>query len=148
VVTQNFQDGVTFQTGRYAKYFEKQEGSGDSEDQSESEFAHAFFEEVGCRLEDLANFLSVVQNILLEMDQTYWNCCPDELKCAVYSKAPELEDHFDIVLNALTMPLRENWNEIPEGFLEKDKQPWRFRRMLSVLRRPILSYRETGQKRL
>lgn len=148
VVTQNFQDGVTFQTGRYANYFEEKESIGDGKDQSESEFAHAFSEEVGCRLEDLANFLSAVQNILLEMDQPYWNCSPDELKHAVYSKAPELEDHFEIVLNALTMPLRENWGVIPEGFLEKDKQPWRFRRMLSVLRRPILSYRETGQERL
>ncbi len=148
VVTQNFQDGITFQTGRYAKYFEEAEVSGDGEDQPESEFTHAFSEEVGCRLKDLTDFLSTIQNILLEMDQPYWNCCPEELKGAVFSKAPDLEDHFDFIFNAMTMPPRENWNEIPEGFLEKDKQPWRFRRMLSVLRRPILSYRKAGKERL
>lgn len=148
VVTQNFYDGVIFQTGRYASYFEEEEVNGNSEDQSESEFANAFSDEVGCRIRDLANFISAVQSILLEMDQPYWNCCPDELKGALFSRAPELEDHFEVVLNALTMPPRENWNEIPEGFLEKDKQPWRFRRMLSVLRRPILSYREAGKERL
>lgn len=119
--------------GRYAKYFEEAEVSGDSEDQSESEFAHAFSEEIGCSLEDLASFLSAVQNILLEMDQPYWNCCPDKLKRALFSKAPELEGHFDVVLNALTMPIRENWNEIPEGFFGEGQTAMAFQAYVKYL---------------
>ena len=47
-------------------------------------------------------------------------------------RAPEL-------LEKLTLAPRESWRITPPRFEPKDRHPWRFRRQLSVLRRPILA---------
>jgi hypothetical protein len=42
------------------------------------------------------------------------------------------------LIESLTFKSRSSWREIPEGYSEKDRQPWRFRRRLSMLRKPLL----------
>lgn len=42
------------------------------------------------------------------------------------------------VVDALTFVNRSGWRNIPENYPDSDRQPWRFRRQLSVLRRPLL----------
>lgn len=41
-------------------------------------------------------------------------------------------------LNLLTLPLRDSWNEIPEENLPHEILPWRFKRRLSCIQKPIL----------
>ena len=48
------------------------------------------------------------------------------------------------ILDALSLAARENWRDIPPGFEERDRHPWRFRRQLSFLRRPILDWDPAG----
>ena len=43
-----------------------------------------------------------------------------------------------IALNMFVLPSRNAWRVVPPEFAEKDWQPWRFRRRLSVLRRPLI----------
>src|SRR3546814_11244252 len=45
-------------------------------------------------------------------------------------------------MDALTLVTRPHWRDIPEGFDAKDIHPWRFRRRLSMLRRPLLQIDE------
>lgn len=42
------------------------------------------------------------------------------------------------MLDFLTFKSRTRWRDIPEGYSDKDIFPWRFRRRLSVLRRPLV----------
>ena len=42
------------------------------------------------------------------------------------------------LVDLLTLARRPAWRELPDGFPDKDRQPWRFRRRLSLLRRPLL----------
>lgn len=42
------------------------------------------------------------------------------------------------LVDLLTLASRPAWRELPDGFPDKDRQPWRFRRQLSLLRRPLL----------
>jgi hypothetical protein len=42
------------------------------------------------------------------------------------------------LIESLTFKSRESWHTIPDGYVEKDLHAWRFRRRLSVLRKPIL----------
>ena len=46
-------------------------------------------------------------------------------------------------VDRLTLPVRNHWNETPTGFKEKDWHPWRFRRRLSLLRRPFIAIENT-----
>src|SRR3546814_867338 len=46
------------------------------------------------------------------------------------------------LMDALTLVTRPHWRDIPEGFDAKDIHPWRFRRRLSMLRRPLLQIDE------
>lgn len=43
-----------------------------------------------------------------------------------------------LVLDFFTLAHRDQWREVPVGFDVKDIQPWRFRRALSSLRRPMI----------
>lgn len=146
--TQNVQDGITTQRKRYAKYFDQSSYNDETEDQSKSEFAMAFEQEVGCRLEVLAEFLGVMQNHLIKREESFWDCTVEEFEAACLEENFEYCEEIPNIMNALCMPARSSWHEVPEGFLEKDKQPWRFRRMLSILRRPIIRYEISGQLRV
>jgi hypothetical protein len=42
------------------------------------------------------------------------------------------------IVDALTLRSRPLWRDIPEGYNEKDRHPWRFRRRLTVLRKPLI----------
>jgi len=44
----------------------------------------------------------------------------------------------EILIDRLVLGNRLSWRDIPEGFDDKDRQPWRYRRRLSLLRRPLL----------
>lgn len=146
--TQNVQDGITTQRESYAQYFDQTTKNDDSEDQSKTEFSQAFEQEVGCRLEVLAEFLGVTQNYLIKSEKSFWDCTVEEFQAACLEENFQYADEIPNILNALCMPVRSSWHEVPEGFLEKDKQPWRYRRMLSILRRPIIRYERSGTTRL
>jgi hypothetical protein len=49
---------------------------------------------------------------------------------------PEADGHA--FLGAFALPSRQTWFDVPDGFANRDRESWRFRRLLSVLRRPIL----------
>ncbi len=42
------------------------------------------------------------------------------------------------LLDSLSLKPRASWRDVPEGFEERDRHPWRFRRRLSALRRPFV----------
>jgi hypothetical protein len=42
------------------------------------------------------------------------------------------------IVENLTLAGRPRWRTVPDGFNEKDRFPWRFRRRLSVLRKPLI----------
>ena len=49
------------------------------------------------------------------------------------------------ILDALALKPRKTWAATPDGFAARDWHPWRFRRRLSVICRPILQLRESPE---
>lgn len=41
-------------------------------------------------------------------------------------------------IRSMSLPARNSWKEIPDGYLPRDREPWRFRRRLSMMRRPLV----------
>jgi hypothetical protein len=71
------------------------------------------------------------------------------MPCGLSSITPELPSIFAIsagrdpkdvapTLDLLILPSRADWRSTPPGFRDKDWQPWRFRRRLSLARRPFI----------
>src|SRR5258708_38542305 len=52
------------------------------------------------------------------------------------------------LLDALTLRVRPSWASTPKGFAPKDWYPWRFRRRLSVIARPILQLTDSADPTL
>jgi hypothetical protein len=46
------------------------------------------------------------------------------------------------IVQALLLKSRPRWRDTPAGYDDKDRQPWRFRRRLSVLRKPLIQIDE------
>jgi hypothetical protein len=49
------------------------------------------------------------------------------------------DEDASAALEMFILPSRDTWRVVPPQFAEKDWQPWRFRRRLSVLRKPLIS---------
>ena len=59
------------------------------------------------------------------------------LSLLISSGCPEAD--AQVFLRTFALPSRETWFDVPHGFAKRDREAWRFRRLLSVLRRPILA---------
>lgn len=50
----------------------------------------------------------------------------------------------EIIVSSLSTKPRPAWRDVPTGMLDQDRWPWRFRRRLSLLRRPIIEVNEAA----
>lgn len=57
------------------------------------------------------------------------------------------QEEFDYAVSFLSLNHRGDVNTIPDGYQDIDIQPWRFNRLLSWMRRPLLIIEEKGVKK-
>lgn len=122
----------------YAKNLDAPTPGPVAQDVLEVEFLHAWDDEVGASLDDVRLFVDFVENLGVSSNAAVLKLRRSTLlRVAVNGKSlpPETSERL---LNFLTLPSRRRWRDVPPGFDAKDLYPWRFRRRLSVLRRPIL----------
>ncbi len=65
-------------------------------------------------------------------------------KTDLLSIVREVGGNAPAIVDALTLGPRRSWKSLPSGFRDKDRQPWRFRRRLSLLRRPLLQISDSA----
>lgn len=117
----------------YAKNLEERPFSTETADDMEGVFLSAWVSEFGANLHEFRRFIDELEDFGIR-----------EQKPVLYvprSRLVELiQDHNagDAIVRTLTLQPRASWRNIPEGYDDKDRQPWRFRRQLSVVRRPML----------
>ncbi len=101
------------------------------------DFVAAWYQEFGFTLHDLRAFIDVIEKVGLRRALAVFSLRWSELVVLLESEIEE--ERIERVLNVLSLCPRESWRTLPEGFGdEKDIQPWRFRRQLSAIRRPVL----------
>jgi len=148
-------DQISKQIKNYDKFFEEDESATsksvnltENTDPYQQEFCTAFLQEVGCSLEILIEFVAFLLDTLIQKEIRTWDITIDEFYGYLQNSTFEYPDHLNQILDAFAMPTRKDWRVVPEGYLEKDIQPWKFRRMLSILRKPILRYKIADQNRI
>ncbi|MDW9533619.1 hypothetical protein RWE87_27400 (plasmid) [Sinorhizobium meliloti] len=100
----------------------------------EEEFLKAWEAELGLPFVDFRLGLEALEN-LFHQRQEAWGFLP---RSAFVTYLSNYIANADAFVSALELLPRPDWKSIPSPFADQDRQPWRFRRRLSVTRRPIL----------
>lgn len=102
--------------------------------QTDLRFAAAWEAEMGISLKDFRTALEALENRLFESRQA-WEVLPRPVLLQHLTKYVDCAEQF---VSSLEFLPRDSWKDVPLPYVDQDRQPWRFRRRLSVARRPIL----------
>jgi hypothetical protein len=131
----------------YARHFsDPPERLDESDQQSSPEkdlFSKAWECELGFPIEALGNFVVACEELGVAEELPCFVVRKSELRRRLLDSKPELEPHLDKIFEELSMAPRSDWRSVPDGFTDLDRQPWKFRRLLSVLRRPLVKINDT-----
>lgn len=128
----------------YAKNLEERPTSESVEGELEVDFAKAWTEQVGATIDEIRLFVDAVEQIGIEEKSQVVRLTRDRFKSMRVGDSAIDDDTAGRILKTLTLTARDSWRVIPAGFEERDRHPWRFRRQLSFLRRPILDWDPAG----
>jgi hypothetical protein len=104
----------------------------------EPEFAEAWTEQFGATIDQTRIFIDFVENLGATAKKAVLTLPLSRFR-SIEAAGQKLEDDIAAkLLDALVLRTRHAWRDAPEGFDAKDLDPWRFRRRLSILRRPLL----------
>lgn len=128
----------------YAKNLDERPTSDSVEGELEVDFAEAWKEQFGATIDEVRLFVDAVEQIGIKRKaQVVW-LKRDCFRSMRVGDSLINDDTASRILQTLTLTARDSWRDIPAGFEERDRHPWRFRRQLSFLRRPILDWDPAG----
>lgn len=123
---------------RYSDLFASPGDPVDPEDLFDPAFLDAWREETGLSLDATIDLLAAVEEHFLGLGRAAGVVTRGEFFSLITSSGcPEADAHA--FLGAFALPSRQTWFDVPDGFAKRDREAWRYRRRLSVLRRPILA---------
>jgi len=101
------------------------------------EFNAAWQEEAGFTIDEARAFADFLEDMAIQRNTAILTVTRSELLAfdAIGETRPGVAA---AVLDWTMFPDRTSWAEIPSGFERSDQAPWKFRRRLSLLRRPII----------
>jgi hypothetical protein len=107
----------------------------------------AFKTDYGISFTRICEFIDGLAVIGFSQPQEFVSLPFDELYDKINQGAFKFEkDEFDNAVAFLSLNYRGDVNMVPEGYQDIDIQPWRFNRLLSWMRRPLLIIEENGVK--
>jgi len=101
-------------------------------------FWEAFEEQFGASLDDVRRFMDYVEDLGIEAERAILVVKRSKLLDANLDSWSPDPVRLRALVDFLTFRSRPRWRDVPEGYTEKDRFPWRFRRRLSVLRKPLI----------
>jgi hypothetical protein len=113
------------------------------EDVFESQFLAAWREEAGATLDEFLSFIGYLEKIGMDKNEAVLMLPRSELLSVTLDKGSLPAETSAAIAEFLTLRTRPKWREVPDGYTDADRQPWRFRRRLSLLRKPLLQIDET-----
>lgn len=121
----------------YAKNLEEPElGPASAEGLLGVSFLAAWNEQFGASFDDTRYFVDAVERLGYDRNEVVFTIRKSELIAAKYRDAPVAA--AAVLVEELSLKPRANWRDVPPGFEERDLHPWRFRRRLTALRRPLI----------
>ena len=141
---------LPYQSGHFAERFEEQirkypdlyKESGTAGrpvgDVFDQKFILAFEEEYGVPLQQLVHVASSLEERAVADRRLVTNVRVKDLKTLLAKRAGLTSEQVNSFLRNFCLSPRKRWDSTPNGFAEKDWYPWRFRRRLSLMARPVV----------
>ena len=139
--------GIRFQGGRLKNAASRYEDNFSNEideiapvtaPEFESAFLNAWLEEFGFPFEEIKSFLHAFVDIAAE-GKAVVAISRSELVSRLTASAGMSAESAQKIIDAFSLSTRSAWKEVPAGFQTHAWQPWRFRRQLSVVTRPLIA---------
>ncbi|MDQ6435415.1 hypothetical protein RB623_15255 [Mesorhizobium sp. LHD-90] len=104
----------------------------------EPNFLAAIEEQFGASVDTLRKFVDFIENMGIRERRAVLELRREDLLHAQLHGVDLDRSEVENLVEFLTFKGRSSWREVPDGFDAKDLFPWRFRRRLSVLRKPLI----------
>lgn len=114
----------------------------------EARFLHAWKNEYGVSVDVLRGFIDELESIGVELESLWFERRKSELVTMLAELASVPPEDVALTIDLLTLPIRAQWASAPAGFRDKDWHPWRFRRRLSLVRRPLIQLEDEHDPRI
>lgn len=131
----------------YVELFEPLETRQDVSNVFSADFLNAFKDEICISLDDFRNVLTLFQELCLTRQVAVLILTEEEICEFCRQSCPSLNDAVREVLTRFSLWPRSTWDLTPPGFNKKDWAPWRFRRKLSLVSRPLIRLDEGANPR-
>lgn len=107
----------------------------------------AFITDYGISFTRICQFIDGLAGIGFSQERDYASLPLNLLRAEINKGSFVFEqEEFDRAIAFLSLTHRGNVTTIPEGYQDIDVQPWRFNRLLSLMRRPLIIVDEAGVK--
>jgi hypothetical protein len=122
---------------RYPRRYEPEEFNADIEPQLDEAFASAWRAEMGCSIDQSRTAIHAIESEGIRQNAAVFEIKASQLLKILSENGMTAADSQRF-LNGLTMTPRPSWRQAPDGYRAREREPWRYRRQLSVLRLPLL----------
>jgi hypothetical protein len=129
---------VTDAVDAYPQLYAPRKAAADISAVFEGEFLAAWSAELRASFEGMRQFLDDIEDVAVKRSEPVLTLKASEVLQMLADAAGLSRSEADLALGALCLAPRSRWPEAPIGFEDRDWYPWRFRRRLSILRRPLI----------
>lgn len=108
-------------------------------DHLEANFLSAWLEETGATVDEARIFVDFIEDVGIDKGRLVF-----EIPRSMISKNVSVggkcisDEAAEKLASFLTLQPRDSWRSVPDGFDKRDINPWRFRRRLTILRKPLV----------
>jgi hypothetical protein len=103
-------------------------------------FVNAYIEEYGIAPTRLMNGIGELLDIAHESHSVVARVTRSQIAASLVDRRGFTDSEVTAFLATLSLVPRERWDSTPNAYKARDWQPWRFRRRLSLVARPLVSF--------
>ncbi len=130
---------LNYDASKYGENFISPEGVGDVSGSIDSNFITAWKDEFGIDIDDYRRLIDEFENDGIESGNAVINYSKSEL-LKIFRKLELDQSSVDGFLSHFVLNERASWDDLPDGLSMFHIMPWRFKRNLSLYRRPVLKF--------
>lgn len=126
----------------YSKNIEPYEITPTVGDAFDADFLRAFEEEMGATLDQYRVFTDFIEDLGYRRKTGVFSVSLSALLEVKTNGGTLSAEVAQAIIDRLLLKPRARWKETPAGYDDRDRFPWRFRRRLAVLRKPLVQMDE------